>query len=161
MKKIVELIGKATINPLLFYSGKFSGYFTWIVLLFSLLGINLIAKVSFIFNDYVAYFAIGLGLLAIVISLFNLGSSTRLGLPTEHTEFKTKGLYKISRNPMYLGFNLLTVSAMVYTLNFLIIAMGVYSMIIYHLIILGEERFLDKRFCFDYARYKQKVRRYL
>ena len=158
---MTELIGKATINPLLFYSGKFSGYFTWVVLLSSLLGIELIPKVSFKFVEYVAYFLMGWGLLAIVISLINLGSSTRFGLPTKNTQFKTNGIYKLSRNPMYVGFNLLTISAMLYTFHFLIIAMGVYCIIIYHLIILGEERFLDKRFGFDYARYKQKVRKYL
>jgi protein-S-isoprenylcysteine O-methyltransferase Ste14 len=161
MKKMTELIGKATINPLLFYSGKFSGYFTWIVLLSSLLGIELIPKVSFKFVEYVACFLMGWGLLAIVISLINLGSSTRFGLPIKDTKFKTNGIYKISRNPMYVGFDLLTISAILITLHSLIIVMGIYSILIYHLIILGEERFLDKRFGFDYARYKQKVRRYI
>jgi protein-S-isoprenylcysteine O-methyltransferase Ste14 len=161
MKKMTELIGKATINPLLFYSGKFLGYFTWIVLFLSLIGTDIIHRKSLIISNYAAYFTIGLGLLAVVISLINLGSSTRFGLPIKDTKFKTHGIYKISRNPMYAGFNLLTISAILYTLHPLIIVMGIYSILIYHLIILGEERFLDKRFGFEYANYKQKVRRYI
>jgi protein-S-isoprenylcysteine O-methyltransferase Ste14 len=62
---------------------------------------------------------------------------------------------------MYVGFNLWTISAMVYTLNIWIILMGLYSILIYHLIILGEERFMEGRFGYDYMSYKTKVRRYL
>jgi len=39
--------------------------------------------------------------------------------------------------------------------------MGLYSMVIYHFIILGEERFLEGRFGFNYLSYKTRVRRYL
>lgn len=61
---------------------------------------------------------------------------------------------------MYLGFNLLTISAMVNIPNIIIIAMGIYCIVVYHLIILKEELFLTKRFGSDYIEYKQKVRRY-
>jgi protein-S-isoprenylcysteine O-methyltransferase Ste14 len=161
MKRYKELIGKATINPLLFYSGKFSGYFIWTVIILLLLRIDLVPKVLFTFINYVAYCSIGLVLLAIVISLINLGHSTLFGLPAEHTKFKTNGIYKINKNLMFVGFNLLTISAILFTLHSLIIVMGIYSTLIYHLIILGVERYLDKRFGFDYAKYKQKVRRYI
>jgi len=97
----------------------------------------------------------------ITISLFNLGKSTRVGLPTNNTELKTSGLYKISRNPMYFGFNLLTLSSMIYTANLMVIALGLYSMLVYHLIIKAEERFLENRFGDDFINYKTKTRRYI
>ena len=62
---------------------------------------------------------------------------------------------------MYLGFNLLTISAMIYTMNIWIIIIGIYSIIIYHLIIIGEERFLKNRFGQEYISYRNKIRRYL
>jgi protein-S-isoprenylcysteine O-methyltransferase Ste14 len=161
MKKITELIGKPTINPLFFYSGKISGYFTWIILLFSQVGIDLVPKISYKSDDIITYSFTGFGLLVIIISLINLGRSTRFGLPIGYTEFTTMGIYKISRNPMYLGINLLTISAMIHTLNTLVIILGVYSIVIYHLIILEEERYLGTRFGADYMMYKKKVRRYL
>jgi protein-S-isoprenylcysteine O-methyltransferase Ste14 len=157
----MDLIGKATINPLFFYSGKMSGYFTWIVMLLSFFKINLIAPISSAYPNYISIAFLSIGLIFIILSLINLGGSTRLGLPKEHTVFKTNGLYKISRNPMYLGFNLLTISSMIYSLNIFIIIPGIYSIIVYHLIILSEEKFLENRFGFEYANYKKKIRRYL
>lgn len=62
---------------------------------------------------------------------------------------------------MYLGFNLITIAAMIYTLNLWIVILGIYSMAIYHLIILGEEMFLENRFGISFIDYKKKTRRYL
>jgi len=157
----MDLIGRTTINPLLFFTGKIIGYITWIIQLLLVFGFQLINRISFGYNDYVSLVILLIGLLFIVFSLINLGSSTRLGLPNEKTVFKTNGLYKISRNPMYVGFNLLTISSMIYTLNVWIILLGFYSIIIYHLIILGEEIFLKNRFGEEYTDYKKKIRRYL
>jgi len=102
-----------------------------------------------------------IGLIFTIISLINLGKSTRLGLPSNDTKLKTNGLYKYSRNPMYVGFDLITISAMIYILHWLIIILGVYSMITYHLIIKGEEKFMIKRFGEEYKNYQLRVRRYL
>lgn len=157
----MDLIGKTTIHPILFFSGKILGYLTWIVLFILLLNIKLIDRISIFYNDYISLVFLMIGLIFIVFSLINLGNSTRLGLPSEPTVFKTNGLYKISRNPMYLGFNLFTISSMVYCLNIWIILLGLYSIIIYHFIILGEENFLENRFGLEYLNYKKKVRRYL
>jgi protein-S-isoprenylcysteine O-methyltransferase Ste14 len=84
-----------------------------------------------------------------------------LGLPTEKTILKTNGIYRFSRNPMYFGFNLLTIASMLYWININVIILGIYSIIIYHLIILGEEKFLEERFGDEYFSYKKIVRRYI
>lgn len=157
----MDLIGKTPINPIFFYSGKLMGYITWIIQLLLILGVDLIDRLSFNYNECVSFALLIVGLIFIVFSLINLGSSTRLGLPTDETVFKTNGLYSISRNPMYVGFNLLTIASMIYTLHWGVILLGLYSMIIYHLIILGEERFLMNRFGEEYLTYKSKIRRYL
>ncbi len=157
----MNITGKPTINPLLFFSGKISGYISWIFLVLSLAGIKLPGSHSLIFNNIIALFLLAAGLLYTFISLVNLGGSTRLGLPEERTELKTSGLYKFSRNPMYLGFNLITVSSVVYTLNYTILLLSLYSIIIYHLIILAEEKFLENRFGEQYLEYKRRVNRYL
>ena len=135
----MDIIGKTTINPFFFYSGKIVGYITWIVQFLLIIGIQVLNIDSNTYNEYISYSVLLIGLFFAVLSLFNLGKSTRFGLPKEKTAFKTNGLYKISRNPIYVGFDLLTLSSMVYTLNPWIIALGAYSILIYHLIILGEE----------------------
>ncbi len=156
----MELIGKTTINPILFYSGKLSGYITWIILLLQFANIN-VKVYSPGYNEFFAFIIFILGLTATIISLINLGSSTRLGLPTDTTELKTDGIYRLSRNPMYLGFNLLTLSSIIYTLNIVVILLGLYSIIIYHFIIRGEEKYLTERFGDAFSNYKKNVRRYI
>lgn len=157
----MNLIGKTTIHPLFFYTGKFSGYFTWVVLILSFCNINLFPVSAFPYSKLLAAILLFVSSIFIVFSMIHLGKSTRLGLPSEDTTLKVNGLYKISRNPMYVGFNLFTISAMISTLNIWIILLGVYSLIIYHFIILGEEKFLEKRFGSDFIAYKNSIRRYL
>ena len=157
----MDIIGKNTINPFVFYTGKISGYFTWVVMILSFFNVNLFQKHLFQVHSMVCMLLLSLSLIFIILSLINLGKSTRLGLPKEITEFKTNGLYKISRNPMYVGFNLLTITAILYCSYWLILVLGIYSISVYHFIILAEEDFLEKRFGHRYLDYKIAVRRYL
>jgi protein-S-isoprenylcysteine O-methyltransferase Ste14 len=157
----MELFGKPPINPILFFSGKIAGYLTWMILLLCLLGIPVFPLPSNMPVKYISYIVLAAGLFLTGVSLVNLGKSTRLGLPQKQTDFKTGGIYRFSRNPMYLGFDLLTAASALYSLNAIIILMGLYSIAVYHLIILAEENFLEQRFGSAYAEYKNKVRRYL
>ena len=156
----MDLIGKTTINPFLFYTGKIAGYITWIIYLLSIIGVHIIYNISSEYQLFASYTAGIVGLLLIVVSSIRLGKSTRLGLPREETVLKTSGIYKFSRNPMYLGFNLWTIAAVIYTLNIFIILLGLYSIWVYHMIIRGEENFLEKRFGAEFINYKKKTRRY-
>lgn len=104
----MELVGKATIHPIVFYSGKTSGYITWIISFLAICGIEFVETKTVYFNNYIAAFLLVVGLVFTVMSLVNLGKSTRLGIPSDETALKTSGLYAISRNPMYVGFNLIS-----------------------------------------------------
>lgn len=157
----MEFLGKATINPAVFYSGKISGYIAWSIQLLFMLGADLYGRVSNVYTESLSVVFLVLGLAVVVLSLVHLGSSTRFGLPMEETVFKTNGLYRISRNPMYVGFNLLTLSSVFYTLDIWVALLGIYSSVVYHMIILGEEKFLCARFGDAYSAYMKRVRRYL
>ena len=157
----MELIGKPPINPLLFYTGKISGYITWISFIYNLTRDGFGGNLVFNFTEIVAFSLFALGLIFSVVSILDIGSSIRLGLPNEDTVLKSKGIYRISRNPMYVGFGLFTISSMIYTMNYIIIALGLFSLAVYHLIIKSEEKFLINRFGNVYETYRKKVRRYL
>ena len=157
----MRIIGRATIHPVLFYAGKVSGYVTWLLLPLSALGVVRIGRNPIPVLVWSACVLFAMGLCLSIISILNLGRSTRLGLPTESTVLKTAGLYRFSRNPMYVGFDLLTLSSVIYHARVFVLAMGVFSLVVYHLIILGEEAYLRKAFGPEYVRYMDSVRRYV
>ncbi len=157
----MQIVGKTTIHPVWFYSGKTAGYLTWIALFLSISQIVDFRQVHSRVLEYLSYATLLAGLIISTLSIVNLGRSTTLGIPTTKTMLKQTGLYRISRNPMYVGFNLLTISSIVFHLNIVILICGIYSIFVYHLIVLGEESFLEKEFSQGYLAYKSRVRRYL
>lgn len=157
----MRLLGKTSIHPFLFFTGKICGYAAWVLLALDLTSITSLRLIDTIVLTIPSLLLLFTGIFVIILSLVNLGSSVSLGLPDEETTLQTRGIYRISRNPMYLGFNMLTISSMVLTLNPVVLAMGFYSIIVYHWIILAEEEFLEKRFCADFLAYKEVVRRYI
>jgi protein-S-isoprenylcysteine O-methyltransferase Ste14 len=157
----MEIIGKPPVHPALFYTGKIAGSVTWIVLLLSLAGIEVAGTKTFGYSEYLAIFLFAVGVFFSFISLVSLGNSTRMGLPTEKTALKTNGLYRLSRNPIYLGLNLVTAASVIYTMNVVILVLGIYSIISHHMIIKGEEQFLSSRFGEEYHNYRMSVNRYI
>lgn len=72
------------------------------------------------------------------------------------------GIYRYSRNPMYLGFALLLLAWGLYLANFVSIAcVGLFVFYIDRYQIVPEERALASRFGGDYAHYKGAVRRWV
>ena len=130
------------------------------MLVLSLVGIIRIRWCQAVALDYVAYVLLALGLAISAVSLLNLGRSTALGLPAEKREIRTGGLYAWSRNPMYVGFDLLTLASIVYHANAYVAIAGLYSIAVYHLIILGEERYMGIQHGETYRDYRGRVRRY-
>jgi protein-S-isoprenylcysteine O-methyltransferase Ste14 len=157
----MEVLGKTPINPVLFVTGKTSGYLTWIFLVLSITNMNFLTLHSGSTTKLASLVILVPGIFFVIISSINLGSAVRIGLPGTKTALKQSGIYRLSRNPMYLGLNLVTLSAMIYTSSWIVIILGAYSIIIYHYIILGEEKFLAVRFGEQYVIYKGRVRRYL
>ncbi len=158
---MINFSGKPTINPWLYFTGKTAGYLSWLFYCLSVLHVGFERYYASPLTGTIAILMAASGFLLIILSSVFLGNSTRIGLPEEETMLKTKGIYRYSRNPMYVGFHLVTLSGMVYTLNPCVILPGLFSFIIYHLIIQGEEAFLEERFGKEYMDYKQRVRKYL
>lgn len=110
----------------------------------------------------VAGAALGLlGLAAVLLAIRQLGDSTRVGLPDEATEFKTHGLYRLSRNPIYTGLFAACVGSCLLVPHWLNIGSSIGAVLLHHRIVLAEERFLDGRFGRRWREYRARVSRYV
>ncbi|MDR2890849.1 MAG: isoprenylcysteine carboxylmethyltransferase family protein [Alistipes sp.] len=77
------------------------------------------------------------------------------------TELVTRGIFRISRNPAFLGFDLMFAGVAAMFFNPVLAALTVGTAIVYHLQILQEERFLTATFGAPYTEYMARTRRYL
>ena len=87
--------------------------------------------------------------------------SWRAGIPEkDKTELVTRGIFKISRNPAFLGFDLVYIGVAMLFFNPVNAALSVFAIASLHLQILQEEKFLAVTFGKPYVEYKKKVCRY-
>ena len=82
--------------------------------------------------------------------------------PEFTTGLVTNGLYKISRNPMYLGLLTILIGFAIYLGNLTsFLVLPAFYFVITEMQIKPEERMLEKKFSEEYLAYKNKVRRWL
>ena len=90
-----------------------------------------------------------------------LGDSFRIGSPRERTGLKQTGLYRFSRNPMYVGVYATLCAAVVRTFNPVLLLIAVYVIAVHHRIVLAEEEQLRRTLGEEYRSYCRRVRRYV
>ena len=74
----------------------------------------------------------------------------------------TEGPFRISRNPMYLGFVLILLGLTILFGNILVIFVPIALIVTFELIFIpDEERLLEETFKDEYLRYKKQVRKWL
>ncbi len=94
-----------------------------------------------------------LGLLGNIIATYNYAS-------TPEDETITKGMYRISRNPMYLCYGVMTLGLTIASLSILLFMLWFLMTMVTHLIILAEERYCLKTYGSSYQEYMKRVPRY-
>ncbi len=104
-----------------------------------------------------------IGDIIFIISVVTMKDSWRAGVSkTEKTEFVTSGVYQISRNPAFLGFDLMYIGILLMFFNWVVFAITIFAILMLHLQIVNvEEDFLIETFGDEYLDYKKKVNRYL
>lgn len=100
---------------------------------------------------------------AVFIAAFRtLKDSWRAGIDeNQKTELVTDGVYRVSRNPAFLGFDLLYLGSALALGNAVLFAAAGAVIVMIHLQILEEEKHLEKMFGAPYLTYQKEVRRYL
>jgi protein-S-isoprenylcysteine O-methyltransferase Ste14 len=160
-------LGKPTIQPVLFFTGKFLLFATWALFALITFFPELRVGVPFMIQEQIpevqklmaVVFLIPANLI-IVPAYLSMGLVTHIGLPKTEHELRTTGIYKISRNPMYASFLFLNTATFLYLPSILLLLVMLYGMVVHHFIILGEEKFLNSVFGEEYRQYKSRVPRY-
>jgi protein-S-isoprenylcysteine O-methyltransferase Ste14 len=100
-----------------------------------------------------------IGCILFVPAVLQLGSSLRYGIPQEGTKLKTTGIFRISRNPLYLGMFSICIGSVLYFPDLINLAFCIYTFVVHLKIIRGEEEFLAGRFGEEWNAYSAKVRK--
>ena len=117
------------------------------------------------YRQSVSVIILFIGLIVIISPVINFIKSKTTVNPVKFKNVNTlvtTGIYRYSRNPMYLGMILIIISTTVYYLNF----MSVFSPLIFYIWInkfqiSREEIFLEDKFGNEYLKYKSETRRWI
>lgn len=103
------------------------------------------------------------GVIVFIISVLTMRDSWRAGVSeSDKTELITTGIYQISRNPAFLGFDLVYIGILLMFFNWMLCVISVWAIVMFHLQIVNvEEDFLIVAFGEKYLEYKSKVNRYI
>lgn len=102
-----------------------------------------------------------LGVTVFLAAMITMGVSWRAGIPeTDKTELVTGGIYRFSRNPAFLGFDLMYIGLLIAWFNWVHLLFAACAVILLHLQILQEEAFLRNTFGNAYVEYQNRTGRY-
>jgi protein-S-isoprenylcysteine O-methyltransferase Ste14 len=158
--KGLSLIGFPTIQPF-FYSAKVSLFLSWGLFMCKAYwpALGYIHPPAWLM--WIAIVILCLGCILMIVSFFSLGNSLKVGLPGDETKLVVSGIYRFSRNPLYLGVSLITIASCIYFPDLANFGFAAYAIFCHHQIAIAEETFLSRKFGAAYEEYRRRVRRYL
>lgn len=105
---------------------------------------------------------VALGLACILMGYVSIGSSWRFGIETDRPgALVTRGMFAISRHPIYLGVDLHFIGSFLINGTLFFALYALMGPIILHLQMLREERFLVQGFGSSYRTYAARTSRYI
>ena len=101
-----------------------------------------------------------LGVLFFALATITMKTSWRVGIPEEKTALVTQGIYGWSRNPAFVGFDLLYLSVCLMFFNIPLLLVSLWAAVMLHLQVLQEENHMHHMFGEEYDVYKKHTSRY-
>ncbi len=134
-----------------------------------LLPILQMISILFYFKDSYCFLRIAgvvielLGIIVFAVSVVEMKDNWRAGVQRENkTKLVTTGIYSISRNPAFLGFDFMYIGILFSFFNWYLLFATIFAVCLFHLQIVNvEEDFLLETFGQEYLKYKKEVCRYL
>lgn len=142
--KFAPLIGKEKI-AYFFYQISNIGLFIYLFFL------KITSDQHWLFVGLIIY---GLGVILCIASVYNFAK------PNDHG-INMNGLYRVSRNPMYVSYFIYFMGCVLLTQSLILLLLLFVFQIAAHWIILSEERWCVRKFGDEYSNYRNKVRRYI
>jgi protein-S-isoprenylcysteine O-methyltransferase Ste14 len=90
-----------------------------------------------------------------------MGSSWRIGIPSEAAPLRTDAAFAVSRNPIFLGMIAFVAGLTLWSPSAVTVALLVAAYISIEVQIRGEEAFLERMHGDAYRRYRARVRRWI
>ena len=126
--------------------------------------LSLIAGWSGVSNGVrtIGFFLALAGDLVFLAAVVGMKDSWRAGIPEkDKTVLVTGGIYSFSRNPAFVGFDLMYIGVFLLYGNVLTGLFTVFAVVMLHRQILQEEIYMEATFGEEYRNYREKVNRYL
>lgn len=136
---------------------------TYLLPVIQIISIVFCAGTSHIFLRSIGVVITACGVIVFVLSVMQMKDNWRAGVQREEkTNLVTTGIYSISRNPAFLGFDLMYIGILVSFFNWYLCVVTSFAVVLFHLQIVNvEEDFLIEAFGDEYLKYKKRVYRYL
>ena len=102
-----------------------------------------------------------IGLIIFLSALISFGKAWRIGIDDKNAhELVTTGIFRYSRNPIFLFLDMYFIGVTLIYPNSVCIALTIATVTGIHLQILREEQFLSGKFGAEYRAYRNRTRRY-
>lgn len=102
-----------------------------------------------------------IGVALFITAMLTMRDSWRAGVSKDQAELVTNGIFQISRNPAFLGFDLVYLGVLMVFLNGVLLVFSALAMLTLHLqIVNNEEDAMLLAFGKEYLDYKKQVNRY-
>lgn len=105
---------------------------------------------------------IALGLAIFIVAMISMKTSWRVGIDKRtKSSLVIEGIYRLTRNPAFVGFDLMFIGLFITYPNILTLSIAVLNVLAIHHLILQEEKHLKITFQEEYLKYYSNTRRYI
>lgn len=141
------------------FSVKIANYLVVFAMVLSIIFVNPISDIYLIIVGLLLEI---LGTIVFFLAVWYMRNNWRAGIPLkDKTNLVTDGIYRFSRNPAFLGFDMLYIGVCIMYLNPFLLIATLLAAALLHNQILMEEKFLIKAFGKEYEQYMYSTGRYL
>ncbi len=117
---------------------------------------------NYLILKYIGFTFVSAGFVLGILALVAMKNSWRVGIRyDQRTDLVTSGIYRFSRNPYFLSYYILIFGYVLIIPSVILFVLYVALAVIFHSLILDEEKYLLSVHRDSYLDYKRKVNRYL